>query len=196
MKLPNGYTTESHWTWSMSDPSFHSRDTTVWAELLDDNYLIDSPKQESAASGQSRQTTTNTTGGTDAAARVNDKGRSESTDSTSSTDSTDTPSRVPSRDDAPLPSATQLVARPRVRTVRSQRQKELVDIGRNLQRIKQRQAQQLPIRTESTESIVDDDNDDLDCECTGCRGRKAMGSQPGGQRSETTILARLNAISF
>lgn len=186
MKLPNGYTTESHWTWSMSDPSFHSRDTTVWAELLDDNYLIDSPKQESAASDRSRQTTTNATEGTD-------KGRSDSTDSTGSTD---TPSRVPSRDDAPIPFSTQLVARPRVRTVRSQRQKEVVDIGRNLQRIKQRQAQQLPIRTESTESVVDDDNDDLDCECTGCRGRKAMGSQAGGQRSETTILARLNAISF
>lgn len=175
----------------MSDPSFYSNNTDVWAELLDDNYLFDSPKEATAGSGKSRQdNTTGPTEGTEVAARTRstamDKERSDSTDSTGSL------STVPSRDDAPMPTSTQLVERPRARTQRSLRQKEVVDIGKNLQRIKQRQPQYQFIRTESAESI---EEDDLDCECTGCKGRKAR-QQGGEQRSGTSIQSRLNAISF
>jgi hypothetical protein len=175
----------------MSDPSFYSNNTDVWAELLDDNYLLDSPKEASAGSEKSRQDdTAGPTEGTEVAARARptaiDKERSDSTDSTNSL------SAVPSRDDAPMPTSTRLVERPRARTQRSLRQKEVVDIGKNLQRIKQRQPQYQFIRTESAESIEDDD---LDCECTGCKGRKAR-QQGGEQRSGTTIQSRLNAISF
>ncbi|KAK5047240.1 hypothetical protein LTR84_006762 [Exophiala bonariae] len=193
MKLPSGYAAESHWAWSMSDPSFWSNNTSVWAELLDDNYLLDSPKQRVTSSDKARQNNPNQMEGMEVVARarstsVDDKQRNDSTDST---DSTDSLSEVPSRDDAPMPTSTQMVERPRVRTARSLRQKEVVDIGRNLQRIKQRQAQQLFIRTESTESI---EEDDLECECTGCKGKKVT-KQYGGQ-TRSTIQTRLNAISF
>lgn len=193
MKLPSGYVAESHWQWSMSDPSFWSNNTSAWAELLDDNYLLDSPKQEPASSNKPKQGNSGTDEGMEVVTRarstsVNDKTRSDSTDSNCSTDSL---SLMPSRDDAPMPTSAQMVERPRARTARSMRQKEVVDIGRNIQRIKQRQAQQLFVRTESTESI---EEDDLECECTGCKGKKAV--KQYGDQGRSSIQTRLNAISF
>lgn len=189
MKLPSGYATETHWAWSMSDPSFHSNNTSVWAELLDDNYLFDSPKRTSST--KSRQDDTeSSTEGIDVAATAEstaiDKGRSGSNDSTESL------STVPSRDDAPKPTSMQLVDRPRVRTQRSLCQNGVVDIGGNLQRKRQRQVQYQFIRSESAESI---EEDDVNCECTGCKGRKARELE-GQQSSGRSIQTRLNAISF
>lgn len=188
MKLPSGYATESHWTWSMSDPSFYSNDSSVWAELLDDNYLFDSPKQATSNLARSDDTRSSTEGidvAAPAGSTTIDKGRSSSNHSTESL------STVPSRDDAPKPTSTQLVDRPRARTQRSLRQNDVVDISANLQRKKQREVQYQFIRTESAESI----EQDLDCECTECKGRKARGL--GGQQiSGRSIQSRLNAISF
>jgi len=191
MKLPSGYATETHWEWSMSDPSFHSSNSSVWAELLDDNYLFDSPKRKSSTKAGQEETGSSTMEGIDVAASTVgstaiEKGRSDSTDSV------DSLSTVPTRDDAPTPTSLQLVDRPRARTQRSLRQNEVVDIGSNLQRKKQRQAQYQFIRSESAESI---DEDDVNCDCTGCKGRKAR-ELGGQQNSGKSIQTRLNAISF
>ena len=172
----------------MADPGFRSEEPSTWAwQELDGTYLLGADMTEEDLSlravlkGNNYVQSTSVRGMIegDSDSSEPDTGSTTSGSLSLTTSPTNSPSRLTTRD------SRELLRRDNA---------TVIDIGRNLQRQRQRLD-----RTKSYSSLDQKaTTDDESCDCTECKSRRWRGetSTRPGQRPRTSIRTRLNGISF
>ncbi|KIW10814.1 hypothetical protein PV08_10113 [Exophiala spinifera] len=179
MKLPDGYVTEHHWAWSMSDPAARSQEPSTWAwEELDGTYLLGDAAKEEAHSLEEILKGNILAGSTREAVdgMNNDLGVGSNRDKfgATSTLSRKSPGRRGQQSSGDV----------------VRKDKELtVDADRSVQSQRQDYT-----RTDSESSI--DQSEKERCDCTECKSRRWRGDSTTQQGQGVSIRDRLNGVSF